>query len=180
VSNLLPEIEIEFFVDDLRNVISQLETDFHLIFHDPFSPPHAPHLWSVELFQHYARLLQAVGGCLLTYSGAASVRGGLLEAGFNLLKTSGVGGKTGGTIGFVQPPPTSESWSGRYRALEEWEENYLQSRAGIPFRDATLKDAPGTIAARREEEQKNSTRPSGSTVRGSSLSKTQRLSNLDH
>jgi tRNA U34 5-methylaminomethyl-2-thiouridine-forming methyltransferase MnmC len=168
-------LEIEFRVGDLRETLPGLnggEAPFDLVFHDPFSPPHVPELWTVELFREYHRLLKARGGRLLTYSAAAAVRGGLLEAGFILGKTVGVGDKTGGTAAWI-PSMASAAHAGEtglsageeIRPLDAWEQAYLNSRAGLPYRDPDLDDNREEIEIRRAEEQVNSSRPSGTDLR---------------
>jgi tRNA U34 5-methylaminomethyl-2-thiouridine-forming methyltransferase MnmC len=168
--------EITIWIDDLRIRVPQLTESFDAIFHDPFSPQKMPELWTVELFEHYNRLLAAQYGKLLTYSAAAAVRGGLREAGFEMAKTPMLGGKNGGTIAWIgaqfagardiarasaldsiQPPISSIP-------LEAWEMDYLQSKAGIPYRDPGLMSSRTEILEQRHREQESSALPSGSII----------------
>lgn len=170
-------IEIEFRVGDLRETLLQLnESDesFDLVFHDPFSPPHVPELWTVELFREYYRLLEARSGRLLTYSAAAAVRGGLREAGFILGRTVGVGGKSGGTAAWIPFAACAretglsgedDMFAEEIQPLDAWEQAYIDSRAGLPYRDPGLAGSREEIETRRTQEQTTSPRPSGSELR---------------
>jgi tRNA U34 5-methylaminomethyl-2-thiouridine-forming methyltransferase MnmC len=155
--------ELELWVDDLRTRVPQLEGPFDAVFHDPFSPQKMPELWTMELFAQYYRLLQARQGKLLTYGAAAAVRGGMREAGFSVMKTPGLGTKGGGTLAFTHPS-TPEAQAEPFEAFAPWEHEYLQSKAGIPYRDPGLCLPREEILARRQSEQMASSRPSGGTA----------------
>lgn len=187
-------IEIEFIVDDLRTALPTLTGSFDRIFHDPFSPQHLPELWTQELFETYFRLLAPKQGALLTYSAAAAVRGGLLEAGFSLGRTIGVGDKTGGTAAWAPseeiqakadcPEPTGDTFDSetpkipgqsptvlpnsgflkQIQPLTPWEQAYIASRAGIPYRDPDLTTSRSAILERRQQEQDCSERVSGAVL----------------
>gem|GEM_PF-492384 len=159
--------EFEIWPSDLRARVPRLQGDFDAVFHDAFSPQKMPELWTADLFQQYYRLLENRRGVLLTYSAAAAIRGGLLEAGFQLFKTPGLGAKTGGTMGVIPvlredgeavriPCPASN--------LEAWEQGYLATRAGLPYRDPGLQTTREAILSMRANEQAASSRPSGSTA----------------
>ncbi|HEY9744598.1 MAG TPA: MnmC family methyltransferase [Oculatellaceae cyanobacterium] len=149
-------IELTIFIDDLRERVPQLSGPFDLVFHDAFSPQRMPELWTVDLFREYQRLLPPTQGKLLTYSTAAAVRGGLLEAGFKIGKTPALGDKQGGTIaGFVEVG----------MLLTDLEQQYLESKAGIPYRDPDFKSLRAEIIHQRQKEQSESLRPSGSKLR---------------
>ncbi len=155
--------ELELWVDDLRLRLPQLRDPMDTIFHDPFSPQKMPELWTADLFSEYYRLLQPNGGKVLTYGAAAATRGGLMEAGFSIAKTPGLGAKGGGTIAFTAPAtllpasPPDPIWV----PLTDWEQEYIGSRAGIPYRDAGLSQSREAILLQREVEQAQSARPSG-------------------
>lgn len=125
------------------------------IFLDPFSPQRCPQLWTVEFLGMVARCL-AVDGYLATYSRAAAVRSGLLAAGLQI-----------GTLPLPTTPQAPHEWSqgtiARWQAtglvpLSGMEQEHLQTRAGIPYRDPTLTDTAEQIRARRRAEQQTSTR----------------------
>jgi hypothetical protein len=151
------ELSLEIRVADLRKSIPELDRDFDLIFHDPFSPQKMPELWTVDIFRHYYRLLEKRQGALLTYSAAAAVRGGLLEAGFRICKTEALGNKNGGTLASISSTPGE--------LLNDLELAYLQTRSAIPYRDPDLTNEREFIISTRELEQDTSARPSGSSVR---------------
>lgn len=154
-------IEFSLWVDDLRTRVPQLSGAFDAIFHDPFSPQKMPELWTQDLFERYRELLYIKEGVLLTYSTAAAVRGGLQEAGFTVLKTPGLGKKAGGTLA-ISTTNGLAPLSADTIPLEDWEREYLRSRAGIPYRDSGLSQSRPEILAAREQEQIASNRPPGS------------------
>lgn len=149
---------------DLRKVVPTLQQGaYELIFHDPFSPNKMPELWTSDLFKHYFSLLKPTGA-MLTYSLAAAVRAGLLEAGFQLYKSEAVGDKAGGTLAFKDTPQHLEML---FPAFSDEEFAYLETRAGIPYRDLSGSDNREDILSRREIEQAASKRKSGSEFKKS-------------
>jgi tRNA U34 5-methylaminomethyl-2-thiouridine-forming methyltransferase MnmC len=175
----VPKVAIEQnllddFPESIRNVLAQLAIDFHAktenfngqlllgdarqtiqqvrqlgfladaIFLDPFSPPNCPQLWTVEFLGVVTNCLKP-SGYLATYSCSAAVRTALMEAGLNIGSTSPVGRKSPGTVASfsaVDLPPLS---------LQEQE--HLQTRAAIPYRDPSLADTSETLLQRRQQEQ---------------------------
>jgi hypothetical protein len=154
-------IEIRFLLEDLRHSIPKLSPGFDAIFHDPFSPQKMPELWTAELFREYYKLLESRQGCLLTYSAAAAVRGGLQESGFQVYKTMPLGRKSGGTLASMAACPGNKFIT----PLSEHEQAYILTRAGIPYRDSGLSGARAEILQNRTEEQNYSNRPSGSSAK---------------
>ena len=149
-------ISLQIRTGDLRAEVQTLEPGFDAVFHDAFSPASMPELWSAELFAQYARLLKP-DGVLLTYSTAAAVRGALMEAGLQVTKTPALGGKNGGTLaGFGDT-------GGEH--LTEPEKAYIETKAGIPYRDPSLAGQKETVLEDRKREQALSQRPSGGSVR---------------
>lgn len=171
----------ELWLGDLRTFAPLLTGDFDAIFHDPFSPQKMPELWTVDLFRQYHARLCVKNGKLLTYSAAAAVRGGLIEAGFALRKSHALGNKAGGGT-IAQPFPPIEMNCLEIKSteaklikiesdafetglpLDDWELSYLETRAGLPYRDVNLCATRPMILSTREDEQQHSARPSGSTV----------------
>ncbi|MBP0013355.1 MAG: hypothetical protein J7545_14315 [Roseofilum sp. SBFL] len=117
------------------------------IFLDPFSPPTCPQLWTVEFLDLVAQALKPEG-YLATYSCAASVRTALKLAGFQIGTTSPVGRKSPGTL--------ARFCSNDLMPLSEKEQEHLQTRAAIPYRDPTLADTAEMIRDRRQQEQQTS------------------------
>ena len=117
-----------------------------VIFLDPFSPPHCPQLWTVEFLGLVARCLTPTGH-LATYSCAAAVRTALLMAGLNIGATPAIGRRSPGTVA---------SYSAALPPLSQQEQEHLQTRARIPYRDPTLNATPTEIMERRQAEQARS------------------------
>jgi len=117
------------------------------IFLDPFSPPTCPQLWTVEFLALVAQVLKPEG-YLATYSCAASVRAALRLAGLAIGTTSPVGRKSPGTL--------ARFCSDDLIPLSQKEQEHLQTRAAIPYRDPTLTDMPEVIHQRRQQEQQAS------------------------
>lgn len=138
-------LNADLMIADARNTIQTVyKSGFKAdaIFLDPFSPPHCPQLWTVEFLTLVAQCLQPQGQ-LATYSCSAAVRSALLAARLNIASTSPVGRRTPGTIAsFEGLPPLSVQ-----------EQEHLQTRAAIPYRDPSLSDTAEVIILRRQAEQ---------------------------
>jgi tRNA U34 5-methylaminomethyl-2-thiouridine-forming methyltransferase MnmC len=151
-------------IGDARQTIQTLcQQNFQAdaIFFDPFSPRRCPQLWTVEFFQFVSRCL-APTGKLATYSRSAAVRSAMLAAGLQI-----------GTIplGSVHlPHEWSQGTVGSFAAtglhpLSPMEQEHLNTRAAIPYRDPTLRDSAEVIHQRRHQEQQQSDRESTSSWR---------------
>ncbi|MGB5633511.1 MAG: MnmC family methyltransferase [Waterburya sp.] len=117
------------------------------IFLDPFSPPKCPQLWTVEFIDLLAKCLLPKAR-LATYSCSAAVRTALFGAGLNIGSITGAGRKSPGTLAsfeYKSLPPLSVR-----------EQEHLQTRAAIPYRDRSLQDTPEQIIYNRQQEQQNS------------------------
>ena len=117
------------------------------IFLDPFSPPKCPQLWTVEFIELVAQCLLPTGR-LATYSCAAAVRTALLKAGLCLGSTTGAGRPSPGTIAAFE-----------YKKLPDLsirEQEHLQTRGAVPYRDLTLKATPQEIISNRQQQQQSS------------------------
>ena len=149
----------------LQNLPKDLQLDLILL--DAFSPGKCPQLWSEEFLQSLASLL-APGGRLLTYCRAAAVRNSLRHAGLELRsllpKAGEKSGWSSGTVALCSkdrdqtPPEMGPGWCG----LSVMEEEHLQTRAGVPYRDPSGTDLAASILKRRQQEQALSHRPSTS------------------
>ena len=148
-------LTINVFIDDARKIISKLDTQHDFIFHDPFTPSKAPVLWTVDFFKELYRLLNETGN-LTTYSSAAPVRSGLIEAGFYVGRTEPVGKKTSGTIAYKKKELL-------INFLTEKEKGLLETNAGIPYFDEDFLGTSEEIIKNRELMQKNSDRISSSS-----------------
>jgi tRNA U34 5-methylaminomethyl-2-thiouridine-forming methyltransferase MnmC len=135
------------------------------IFFDPFSPRCCPQLWTVEFFQQVARCL-APQGKLATYSRSAAVRSALLQAELAI-----------GSMP-LRHQPSDQRWPHQWSQgtvaawdtstlppLSVMEQEHLQTRAAIPYRDPMLQDPADVILQRHDREQQLSTAESTSSWR---------------
>lgn len=159
-----PTLSATLLIGDARQTIQQLaEVGFQAdaIFFDPFSPRRCPQLWTVEFFRRVAGCLAATGK-LATYSRAASVRSAMMAAGLQI-----------GTIPLGKlhlPHEWSQGTVGAWDAatlysLSQMEQEHLQTRAAIPYRDPNLSDSATVILERHQQEQTNSSLESTSSWR---------------
>jgi tRNA U34 5-methylaminomethyl-2-thiouridine-forming methyltransferase MnmC len=145
-----PLLQATLLSGDARLTMQQIEKSgfkADAIFLDPFSPPKCPQLWSVEFLTLLAQFL-APEGRLATYSCAASVRSALSLAGLKFGASPHIGRRSPGTVASLTGkdlPPIS---------LQEQE--HLQTRAAIAYRDPDLQDPAETILKRRKAEQETS------------------------
>jgi tRNA U34 5-methylaminomethyl-2-thiouridine-forming methyltransferase MnmC len=146
-------VAAKLLIGDARQTIQCLSNfQADAIFFDPFSPRKCPQLWTIEFFQQVSQCL-APTGKLATYSRSASVRTALIAAGLKI-----------GTIplGELHLPHewsqgTIAAWSDEtLHPLSQMEQEHLQTRAAVPYRDRTLQDSAEEILARHEQEQRSS------------------------
>ncbi|MEB3123936.1 MAG: MnmC family methyltransferase [Snowella sp.] len=145
-----PLLKAELLSGDARLTLQQVQSSgfkADAIFLDPFSPPKCPQLWTVEFLTLLAQSL-AIEGRLATYSCAASVRTALSLAGLKFGAGVQVGRRSPGTVanftGQDLPP------------ISDQEQEHLQTRAAIAYRDPDLQDSAETIVERRKAEQETS------------------------
>jgi tRNA U34 5-methylaminomethyl-2-thiouridine-forming methyltransferase MnmC len=141
------QLHARLLIGDARETIQKVEEFSFLadaIFLDPFSPPKCPQLWTVEFLELVSKCLHPQGR-LATYSCAASVRTALKLVGLQVGRSKSIGRKSPGTIA---------SFDGEdLPVLSLQEQQHLQTRAAIPYRDPQLQDSAETIRIRREKEQ---------------------------
>ena len=140
------------FVGDARQQIQRLIAtgwQADAIFLDPFSPQHCPQLWTSEFLDLVSQCLEPNSGVLVTYSCAAAVRSALKSAGLSIGSTTAGGRRWPGTIASFSAEGLSP--------LSQQEQEHLQTRAAIPYRDPTLTSTASEILARRHQEQSAST-----------------------
>lgn len=157
------QLTATLLIGDARQTIQQLTGRWQAdaIFFDPFSPRRCPQLWTVEFFQQVAACLTPTGK-LATYSRSAAVRSALLDAGLQI-----------GTIPLADRAFSHEWSQGTIASFESatlvplsaMEQEHLQTRAAIPYRDPTLADAATQILDRHALEQQQSDRESTSRWR---------------
>ncbi len=138
------------------------QTCFDLIYYDPFSPATMPELWTAELFESCYKLLNNKG-TLMTYSSAGSVRGGLIEAGFYIMKSDRLGERSGGTVAI------KDRGEGMHYVealtLDPLEAEFLATTATIPFRNKHNELSSEQMILNRRAEQAVSNRPASEPIR---------------
>lgn len=151
-----PTLTAQIHLGDARQHIQLLIADSwkaDVIFLDPFSPPHCPQLWTVDFLQLVTQCLNAQSGVLVTYSCAAAVRSALKLTGLSIGSTRAGGRKWPGTIAQFSANPTVETLP----ALSLQEQEHLQTRAAVPYRDPSLQATASEIIAQRLQAQQAST-----------------------
>lgn len=159
-----PYLNARLLIGDARQMIQVLcQQGFQAdaIFFDPFSPRRCPQLWTVEFLAQVARCL-APTGKLATYSRSAAVRSAMVEAGLSI-----------GTIPLGDAHLPHEWSQGTVAALNplllhplsQMEQEHLQTRAAVPYRDPTLFDSATAILERHWQEQQHSPLESTSSWR---------------
>ena len=140
---------------NLKDLPDSCKPDLVLL--DAFSPSRCPQLWSEEFLAALTERL-APGGRLLTYCTAAAVRSSLRRAGLELRSLLTAAHKlekwSSGTLAAKQSEKGSLAVEGPgWTALSAMEEEHLQTRASVPYRDPEGGDEAGMIHYRRELEQ---------------------------
>ncbi len=146
----IPEnISINVFIEDARQTVQGLEDDtYDAIFLDPFSQNMAPELFSVEFFKEFRRIIKD-DGIVATYTSAAPIRAGFIEAGFYIGLGPIFGRKQGGTLASPNPEMLD------YSLPKNDEIRIALSDVGIPFRDPGLNNSSEAILENRTEERHN-------------------------
>ena len=144
----IPEnIDINVFIEDARKTVQRLEDNtYDAIFLDPFSQNMAPELFSVEFFKEFRRIIKD-DGIVATYTSAAPIREGFIEAGFYIGLGPIFGRMQGGTL--ASPNPEMLDWS----LPKNDEIRIALSDVGIPFRDPGLDNSSESILDARAEER---------------------------
>ncbi len=154
----MPRFKGRILWGDARQTLRQIPLGWaDAVFLDPFSPSVCPELWTVEFLDQIRARMQPLGR-LATYSCGAAVRQAMLEAGFQIGSTSPVGRPWPGTVASPMAsdlPPLSVS-----------EQEHLQTRAAVPYRDPDLKSSRIQIQQDRQTRQQQSClEPTGSWKR---------------
>ena len=144
----IPEnISINVFIEDARQTVQSLEDDsYDAIFLDPFSQNMAPELFSVEFFKEFRRVIKD-DGIIATYTSAAPIRAGFIDADFYIGLGPIFGRKQGGTLASPNPEMLD------YSLPKNDEIRIALSDVGIPFRDPGLNNSSEHILDARAEER---------------------------
>ncbi|MEO0869356.1 MAG: MnmC family methyltransferase [Cyanobacteria bacterium J06642_11] len=149
-------MDVELIIGDARQTIQPLAHQgwqADVVLFDPFSPTRCPQLWTVDFFQLVAQCL-GDHGILATYSCAAAVRTAMALAGLRVGSLPGTGRHWPCTIAVKDDRPLPP--------LSQREQEHLQTRAAVPYRDPTLMATAEMIVARRQQEQQQcSLEPTG-------------------
>ena len=140
------QIKAQLLIGDARKTLQHcLNLGFQAdaIFLDPFSPPTCPQLWTVEFMGLLANCC-AQTGTIATYSCSAAVRTAMMEVGLNIFSSAPIGRRSPGTIA---------SFTATDLPISLQEQEHLQTRAAIPYRDPELCDPATVILHRRKIEQ---------------------------
>ena len=146
----IPEnVNINVYIEDARQTVQKLKDNtYDAIFLDPFSQNMAPELFSVEFFKQFRRIIKD-DGIVATYTSAAPIRAGFIEAGFYIGLGPIFGRKQGGTLASPNPEMLD------YSLPKNDEIRIALSDVGIPFRDPGLNNSSEVILENRTEERHN-------------------------
>lgn len=147
-------LEINILIGDARDSICTLSPGYDYIFHDGFAPNKQPLLWSKGFILKLFNIINTTGN-LTTYTAAPAVRGGLIDAGFEIGATLPVGRKNSGTI-------ATRSNTFPLEKLTSYERGLIDTKAGIPYYDPDLNWDIDNILQYRTKVQNQSARISSS------------------
>ncbi|GJL85007.1 MAG: hypothetical protein DHS20C02_07820 [Micavibrio sp.] len=91
-------VSLTLVFDDVNEAMAQLEAEVDCWFLDGFKPASNPEMWSETVFAQMARLSKK-GASFATFTSAGFVKRGLREAGFEVRKVPGFGGKWAMLVG---------------------------------------------------------------------------------
>ncbi|MBI4040295.1 MAG: hypothetical protein HY390_00345 [Deltaproteobacteria bacterium] len=135
------QVDLKIYLQDARSKIESLQKRFDAVFHDPFSHPKNPELWTVEFFSSLAKLTKP-DGKLATYSMATPVLNAMDEAGWFPVLARGTGTKKYSVVA------TLEKEGGLSPHMLE---KLVRSTEKIPYRDLGLKQSRQSILKIRQE-----------------------------
>ncbi len=145
-TEILPEnMCINFFIDDARRVIQDLEGEvYDAIFLDPFSQVMSPELFSLDFFKHFYRVING-DGIVATYTSSSPVRSAFICAGFHVGVGPVFGRKQGGTLASKNPEKLDKSLP-----LAD-ELKIALSDVGVPFYDPELNWSTEEVTGYRQD-----------------------------
>ena len=141
--------KINFYIDDARKTVLELNEPYDVIFLDAFAPNKLPTLWSVEFFAQLKRLLLP-HGVLVTYCSAQPVRKAMSLNNFFVGKM--LDSKNHSYVSIAALDEKLIKFP-----LDDFELGLMNTKAGIPYRDENLNSSADEMFKKRENEVKNST-----------------------
>lgn len=148
-------ITLNFWINDARKTILELNDQYDYIFLDAFTYTKAPQLWSMEFVAELYNKL-APDGVLMTYSNSVQVRNTLLENNFYVGKIYNEKSKK-----FIGTIASKNKNKIKY-PLNNYELGLCLTKAGIPYHDPNLSFDSKDILELREYEYRHSTLMSSS------------------
>ena len=148
-------ITLNFWINDARKTILELNEQYDCIFLDAFTYTKAPQLWSMEFVAELYKKL-APNGVLMTYSNSVQVRNTLLENNFFVGKIYNEKNKK-----FIGTIASKDKSRIKY-PLNNYELGLCLTKAGIPYHDPNLSFDSKDILELREYEYRHSTLMSSS------------------
>ena len=148
-------ITLNFWINDARKTILELNEQYDCIFLDAFTYTKAPQLWSMEFIAELYKKL-APNGVLMTYSNSVQVRNTLLENNFFVGKIYNEKNKK-----FIGTIASKDKSRIKY-PLNNYELGLCLTKAGIPYHDPNLSFDSKDILELREYEYRHSTLMSSS------------------
>lgn len=148
-------VTLNFWINDARKTILELNEQYDYIFLDAFTYTKAPQLWSMEFVAELYNKL-APDGVLMTYSNSVQVRNTLLENNFYVGKIYNEKSKK-----FIGTIASKNKNKIKY-PLNNYELGLCLTKAGIPYHDPNLSFDSKDILELREYEYKHSTLMSSS------------------
>ena len=139
---------IHFYFDDARKILPLLNKKYNIIFHDGFAPYKQPELWSEDFIFAISKLIE-YDGIYVTYNHSKPILNALLKAGFTVGKTI-KNEKTIATIASFNPDLIKNP-------LDDFEIETLKTKSAITYKDKNLSHTSEEILNYRNEEVKNST-----------------------
>ena len=139
-------LSLNFYIDDARISLKKLDKKYNIVFLDAFTPTKLPTLWTVEFFKLLTGHL-TTDGIILTYTNSARVRNAMIEAGLSVGNIKTKDDNTIGTIASLNENLIKDRLTAKESGL-------LNTKAGIPYRDAALNLSAKDIKANLDSEIK--------------------------
>ncbi|PIR22057.1 MAG: hypothetical protein COV44_09780 [Deltaproteobacteria bacterium CG11_big_fil_rev_8_21_14_0_20_45_16] len=89
---LSTNVELDLFIGDVSEFLSQLQSPIDTWFLDGFAPRKNPEMWSDEVFDRVLKL-SSPSASFATFAAAGFIRRGMLDRGFQVSKVAGFGRK---------------------------------------------------------------------------------------